>query len=86
MIERNPLNRIREVSPTRSSDLLTYNFGYEGHSPFPGRVDSFDAWDNRKLLRELPFENVETIPFQTQLSKLSLFVLLYDSKTMSHRL
>ena len=39
MIERNPLNRIREANPTNSTDLITYNYGYEGHniSPSPGK-------------------------------------------------
>ena len=60
---------MNEFNPTSSSDSLTYSFDYESQSPFRGKVDLFDARDNKKLLRQLPFENVKTIPFQTQLSK-----------------
>ena len=84
LIERNPLNRIRQVNPTSSRDLLTRNHGYAGRNPFFGRVNLFDARDNEKLLRQLPFANVMTIPFQTQLSKHSLLVLIYDSQSMNH--
>ena len=32
MIEQNPLNRNLEVNLTNSTDMITYNFGYEGHN------------------------------------------------------
>ena len=31
MIERNPSNRNFEVDSTNSTDMITYNYGYEGH-------------------------------------------------------
>lgn len=69
-------NRIHEFGPRRYSSDGTLN---ERDEMWDWTVNWFEARDNKKLLRELPFVNVKRIPFQTQLSKHGLILLIYQS-------